>query len=214
MKYVALDIGNVICNVNFDSLLKDLSTTFNISIEDALYFLNRNQKLHDLGLTNMQKELNYHLHVVSQVTVERIMTHWNNSISANPAVVSMFNKMIVENDLQVALLSNIGHEHADMMPRILGQGGFFDNAIKHFSCDVGARKPTLLYYQSFLMEHPEFEGCVYVDDVQENLEAGRRFGFQPYYFALDKMDVGKELPEIEKLILTTGDKPQKNSRWH
>ena len=213
-KYVALDIGNVLCHVNFDNLLKEISDTLNLTLEDSLYFINRNQKLNDLGLTNLKKELHDHTGIVSEVTISRIMTSWNETVYANPVVLGMFNKMIAENELQVALLSNIGHEHAHVMEHVLGVGGFFNHAIKHFSCDVGARKPTALYYQSFLMEHPEFEGCVYVDDVLENLTAGVRFGFQPYHFALDKMDVAQELPEIEKMILATDDKPQKNSRWH
>lgn len=212
MKYVALDIGNVLCQVNFDKLLAEISDTLNISLEDSLYFINRNQKMHDLGLTNMKDELK-DAGLVSPITKNRIMTLWNSSITTHHEVITVFNKMIQDNELQVALLSNIGHEHGALMKDLLGAEGFFDKAIKHFSCDVGARKPTALYYQSFLMEHPEFEGCVYVDDVIENLEAGKRFGFRPYHFALDKMNVAQELVEIEKLILTPSE-PTKNSRWH
>ena len=212
MKYVALDIGNVLCQVNFDKLLAEISDTFNISLEDSLYLINRNQKLHDLGFTSMKDELK-HFGLISPVSTNRIMELWNNSIITNHEAIGQFNSMIKNDKLQVALLSNIGHEHAALMKDLLGADGFFENAIKHFSCDVGARKPTALYYQSFLMEHPEFEGCVYVDDVVENLEAGTRFGFRPYHFALDKMDVTSELAEIEKLILTPSE-PVKNSRWH
>jgi len=191
MKYVALDIGNVLCQVNFDKLLAEISDTFNISLEDSLYLINRNQKLHDLGFTSMKDELK-HFGLISPVSTNRIMELWNNSIITNHEAIGQFNSMIKNDKLQVALLSNIGHEHAALMKDLLGADGFFENAIKHFSCDVGARKPTALYYQSFLMEHPEFEGCVYVDDV---------------------VDVTSELAEIEKLILTPSE-PVKNSRWH
>jgi len=71
-----------------------------------------------------------------------------------------------------------------------------------------------LYYQSFLMEYPEFHGCVYVDDVAENLEAGKRYGFRPYHFDLSKMDTSQELPEIEKMILEVAEAQEKNPRWH
>jgi FMN phosphatase YigB (HAD superfamily) len=201
MKFVALDIGNVLCHVDFSNLLRDLSETLNITTQDALYFINRSQKLHDLGLTVMKDELTDHLKIKSQVTINKLLTSWNNVVKPDLRVLNMYNKMIGEDNLQVALLSNIGIEHAALMEEVLSHNGFFKNAIRHFSCEVGARKPTALYYQSFLMSHPEFQGCVYVDDVVDNLVAGQKFGFKPYHFALDTMNIDEEFPEIEKLIL-------------
>jgi len=213
MMYVALDIGNVLCHVDFNQFLNDLSEALNISIDDAMYFLNRSQKLHDLGLTAMRDELRDHFKIKSPVVIDKLLKSWNNSIRPDFEVLDMFNSMSEKHNLKVALVSNIGIEHAALMEHVLDHNGFFQNAIKHFSCNVGARKPTLLYYQSFLMEHPEFTHCVYVDDAIENLETGKRFGFQTYHFALDKMDTTAELPEIEKLILST-EEMHKNSRWH
>lgn len=214
MKYVALDIGNVLCHVDFNEFLRDLSSELNITLEDALYFLNRSQKLHDLGLTMMKDELHDHFKIKSPVIIERLLLSWNRSIVPNHQVLDMYNTLTQNHNLKVALLSNIGIEHAKQAETILNFGGFFDNAIKHFSCNVGARKPTSIYYQSFLMEHPEFHGCVYVDDVIENLETGTRYGFRPYHFDMSKMDVTEELQEIEKLILVVGEEHEKNSRRH
>ena len=101
----------------------------------------------------------------------------------------------------MALLSNIGTEHAALMEHSLNVGTFFSGAIKHFSCFVGARKPTALFYQSFLLEHPEFYSCLYIDDLQENLDVGKRFGFQTYRFSLDPKDDAGTLTEIEQLIV-------------
>lgn len=201
MKYVVLDIGNVLCHVDFSNLLLDLSETLNITTQEALYFINRTQKLHDLGLTVMKDELTDHFKIKSQVTISKLIKSWNNCIKPDLQVINMFNKLIEKNNLQVALLSNIGLEHAAMMEEVLSHNGFFNNAIKYFSCEVGARKPTHIYYQSFLFSYPEFKGCVYVDDVRENLITGKKFEFQPYHFALDKMSTHEELPEIEKLIM-------------
>ena len=183
MKYVALDIGNVLCHVDFKKFLDDLSEALNITLDDATYFLNRSQKLHDLGLTVMRDELKDHFKIRSPVTIDKLLASWNQCVYPDLNVLNMFNSLTEKHNLQVALLSNIGNEHAILMERALSHNGFFQNAIKHFSCHVGARKPTLLYYQSFLIEHPKFEGCVYIDDVVENLEAGSKFGFRPYHFA-------------------------------
>ena len=119
---------------------------------------------------------------------------------------------------QVALLSNVGLEHAIVMEKILDHhhlhsNKFFSKCVKHLSCQVGARKPTKLYYQSFLQQHPEFEGAAYLDDLQENLDMGKEFGFRPYFFSLEKeqrLTLAK-LKDIESFILHTD---RRNSRRH
>jgi FMN phosphatase YigB (HAD superfamily) len=201
MKYLAVDIGNVLCHVNFDKFLCQLSEALNITLEDAKYFLNRSQKLHDLGLTVMADELRDHFKIKSPVVIDKLLHTWDGSLVPDLDVLNMCNHLTEHHDLKVALLSNIGIEHTSLMEQILEHNGFFHNAIKHFSCQVGARKPSLLFYQSFLMEHPEFQGCLYIDDIVDNLEAGKKFGFRCYHFALDSMDIQAELPEVEKAIL-------------
>lgn len=201
MKYLCADIGNVLCHVSFDQFLRELSEALNITLEDGKYFLNRSQKLHDLGLTVMADELRDHFKIKSPVIIEKLLATWNQCITPDLDILNMCNHLTERHDLKVALLSNIGIEHASLMEQILEHNGFFHNAIKHFSCHVGARKPTLLFYQSFLIEYPEFQGSLYIDDIVENLEMGKRFGFQPYHFALDSMNISEELSEIEKLLL-------------
>ena len=60
MKYCCFDIGNVLCHCSFESLKQLLSKHLNITLSDAEAFVNRNQKLHDLGLTNLSDELRDH----------------------------------------------------------------------------------------------------------------------------------------------------------
>ena len=116
-------------------------------------------------------------------------------------------------DLQVALLSNVGLEHAVQMARVLDIDSFFDKCVKHLSCHVGARKPTKLYYQSFLMQHPEFYGAAYLDDLQENLDASVPFGFRPRRFSLaEHKPLDIYLDSIEDFILQGNS--EENSRRH
>ena len=112
------------------------------------------------------------------------------------------NDLRLSHNLQVALLSNIGVEHAAMMNQVLQDGDFFQGAIKHFSCDVGARKPSKLFYQSFLQQHPEFVGSLYVDDLVENLEASRQFGFRTLHMSLEQSDVDLKILQIEILVVS------------
>lgn len=204
MKYVAFDIGNVLCHVNFDNFLKKISRNLNISIEKAWYFLNRTQKLHDLGLTVIRDELVDHFDLQSEVIINEIVEEWNKCILEEPLMLTLLD-VLTENGVEIALLSNIGSEHMLYLKDLWKDRKGFKNSIHFFSCEVGARKPSLLYYQSFLIQHPEFKNCVYIDDIQANLDAGRKHGLKTIHFALDTFKTKEafeaKIKSIKNLIL-------------
>lgn len=201
MKYICLDIGNVLCHVAAQPFIELISEEFNTTLPEASRFLKRFQQIHDLGYTTMEDELKDKFGAKSPVLLKKLVQAWNDSVRPNDEIITSLNKLREKHDLQVALLSNIGVEHAEMMKEKLSRGGFFPGVIKHFSCFVGARKPSLIFYQSFLMRHPEFKGCLYVDDLQENLDASEEFGFQTYRFSLEEDGFSEKINEIEKIII-------------
>lgn len=200
MKRICLDIGNVLCAVDFSHFLQHLSRTLNITLDEAQYFLNRTQKLHDMGLTSVSDELRDHFKIKSPVIIDELLKLWMGIVwRDNMALENMLEK----HKVQVALLSNIGFEHAEMIKEWQALGRvdpFFPESIKHFSCYVGARKPSSLFYQSFLLDHPEFKGCLYIDDLQENLDTGSKFGFEPFRLSLEEDDISEKLKQIEEMI--------------
>ncbi len=208
MKFCAFDIGNVLVYANFNDFLKKLSKTLNITLEEAMYFMNRSQKLHDLGLTNMSDELRDHFKLKSPVMIEELIIQWNEVIRPADFLLERIDKLEKEHNLKIALLSNVGLEHAARMKQVLGMNTFFNKAIKFFSCDVGARKPTILYYHTFLKLHPEFWGCPYIDDLQENLDVGGSFGLNPFRFSLEELNetnFEEKLAALEAFILNQHD---------
>lgn len=203
-KYICLDIGNVLCDVATQPFLETLSETFNITIPEADRFLKRFQQIHDLGYTTMEDELKDKFGLKSPITINKLVEAWNDSVTPNMAMIDKLNYLRDEHNLQVALLSNIGIEHANMMKIKLQEGNFFPNSIKHFSCFVGARKPSMVYYQSFLMQYPEFKGCIYVDDLTINLEASKQFGFQTFHMSLAEDDVEYKISLLQQLLIDDG----------
>ncbi len=191
--HICFDIGNVLCNVDFSFFIKKLSKSINISIEDVNYFLDRTQKLHDLGLTDIRSELSDHLKIKSSPIVDDLIVEWNKTVTAHTFMISTLNDLI-KNNIKIALLSNIGTEHAALMRNILTPD-IYDNSIKFFSCFLGARKPTHLYYKTFLDMYSNFRGSIYLDDRAENVEAGREFGFKSQHFALDSFGSMSELSD-------------------
>lgn len=196
MKYIALDIGNVICYANLENFVREVSDTFNVPLAEASRWLRSFQQIHDLGQTTMDHQLRHHFGCKSEVTIERLIRHWSDLIQPSLPMLEMLDDLNANHDVQIALLSNIGIEHAAQMPAKLNP--IFDYVIPHFSCEVGARKPTALYYQSFLMQYPQFKGCLYVDDLHENLNASKKFGFQTHHFSLE--DKG-DILEIKEILL-------------
>jgi hypothetical protein len=60
----------------------------------------------------------------------------------------------------------------------------------------------MVYYQSFLLQHPEFKGCLYVDDVVDNLNASKAFGFRTFHMSLQEPWVESKIAEIEAIIVS------------
>lgn len=207
MNYVCLDIGNVLVHVDFSSFLNALSEQLNITLEEAEYFMNRTHALHDMGLTKMSDELRDHFKIRSPVIMKKLLDVWDSVLMPEFDMITKMCYLMDCKNLQVALLSNIGLEHSKVMSLILNlRGDFFNKCIKHLSCQVGARKPSKIYYQSFLAQHPKFRGAAYLDDLQENLEMGAQFGFRPYRFALTDLTYpihNDKLKEIENFIMRT-----------
>jgi FMN phosphatase YigB (HAD superfamily) len=182
MNYLALDIGNVLCNVKQEEFVHLVSEKMNLSTDQVVRSMNRFWELHDVGFTNIRDELIDTFGVKSEIILRDLLDAWDRVISPNYEAINAISKLIDDKNLRVALLSNMGVEHMKSMEYCLLP--IYNTAIKHFSCEVGARKPSKLFFQSFLMEHPEFKGCIYVDDIRANLDAATKMGFVPFYFNL------------------------------
>jgi FMN phosphatase YigB (HAD superfamily) len=186
MKYLAVDLGDVICKVDFDNFKKQLSIAANISLDDAEYFLNRTQKSHDLGMTSISDELHDHFKIKSEPLVNGLVKEWNKTIAINSKMKHFLEEMITKG-VNVALLSNIGIDHSSVIRSVLGET-IYDNSIRFFSCNIGVRKPTYLYYKTFIDMYSKFAGCLYIDDIQENIDTAKLFGLNAINFSLSRMD--------------------------
>ena len=215
--HLAIDIGNVLCHVDLNLIVEKLSRSLNISKEEALWFLTRIQKAHDLGLTTISDELVDRFKIKSELIVSDIIASWNTCIVPNQLVLNKLMELKYQRGLQIAILSNIGFEHKKNLFDILlpRHQNLIKDSVTHFSCDAGCRKPSLLYYQSFLQQYPDFNGCTYVDDLSENLDASKKFGFKTFKFDLNDYyeqnrrfklgyesndELNKKLFELEKII--------------
>lgn len=204
-KYCCFDIGNVLAYVSCDMFLDRVAQRVNISTNLAYDFLCQIQKLHDLGLITLHSEL-VNRFTASNYIYQELLTLWDEALIPEPKMTS-FLQELTNQGIRLALLSNIGFEHAALLDKLWGQEEWYQKAIKHYSCRVGTRKPHSLYYQSFLLQYPDFKGSFYFDDLQENLNASKPFGFETIRFCLNDFLCQEEKMEetIEKLCQTILD---------
>ena len=197
-KYVCFDIGNVICNVDFEAFILHMQNELGVPRYKTWDFLVRTQKLHDVGLSTMKDEAVTFCGEDADKQ-KTLLKEWNKTVKANKTMVKFIKEIILKGG-RVALLSNMGYDHSELMKTELSE--IYHSCDKFLSCEVGLRKPTIAYYHLFLEMYPDYAASgplLYVDDRRENLDAAFKLGFWPEHFELDKYDETKLEEKIEDL---------------
>lgn len=163
MKLVAFDVGNVLVDVNFDEFVSFLGNY----MEEPQHWLNTIHALHDVGHITMEqafaskKELKEH--------VQTLIDAWYQVVQPKYNMIDFVSDLDNKYRVTFALWSNMGLEHYTYLSNNYKMKPLFDNFINHLSFQVGARKPTKLFYQSFFIQHPQFNDVLFIDDLEENL---------------------------------------------
>lgn len=172
-KRIAFDIGNVLFHFDlgpiFDILLK-----MGIVKDDfqAYEFLSGSfQHSQDIGLFDIKESFYNFNNLLSTDELNNIHERWMETFTPSLPMIDIVEELIGKN-YKVALLSNIGKDHAALVRQ---KCKIFDKCIQHFSCEVGARKPTRLYYQSFLIQYGWPNNSLYFDDREDNIAMGSEF---------------------------------------
>jgi len=195
--HVAFDIGNVLVRFKPEKFYVK-AHELGIDQENYEFFLELLQTVQDLGILTFRQGLRtrYRLH---NDDIDALVEAWLSTLEPNEMMLNYF-KNLQDEGAKIALLSNIGLEHSDHLKNIMPE--IFYKSIEHLSYEVGARKPSKAYYQSFLTDHPEWIGSVYVDDRDENLKAGKKYSFKTFKFDLEEiilLPLSKQKKELDKI---------------
>lgn len=196
--HVAFDIGNVLAEIDLSKFTNKLKE-FIPPHEDPMFFLDNLQAMQDLGLTTIRQSLRHHHNINEPEAIEILIHAWNDIVKPNEMMLNFMDNLRSEG-VKIALLSNIGSEHAEFLKRTCSK--MFAGCVEHLSYEVGARKPSKIYYQSFLMDHAEWVGAIYLDDRPENLKVGKQYSFKSFKFCLDEVltwPLSKQRRELEKV---------------
>lgn len=186
--HVAFDVGEVLCEIDWTEFINEYEAARQYRegqgkkiIGNARQFLQIVQRKQDLDLINedeMLLEWGF-----PNGDIDGIVRAWNHAATPNKRMLEA-KKSLQESGVKVAILSNMGRTHYNYLQGICPE--MFEGAIRHISCEVGARKPSKLFFQSFLMENPDFKNALFVDDKNDNLEIGKKFGLRPFSFVLSE----------------------------
>ena len=158
------------------------------------------QTQHDLGIVTYRNFFEHFDMSISKEKVNQILELWNQAVKPNDEMVEFVLDFKKKNG-NIAYLSNIGYEHSQYLTKSYPE--LFDKALLHFSCEVGARKPTKLYFQSFLKEVPDHlpKTHLFIDDREDNCAMALRLGFMPFQFSLkDDINNKFKMKKMETLM--------------
>ncbi|MBR6770984.1 MAG: HAD family phosphatase [Lachnospiraceae bacterium] len=103
-------------------------------------------------------------------------------------------KELKERGYQVLVLSNFGRKAYEECKEALDFMEYMDGGI--LSWQVKVIKPEPEIYQLLIEKYSLIpENCVFLDDLEENLEAARKFGIHTIHFK-DREQAGKELNQL------------------
>ncbi len=202
-KHIALDIGQVLVHVDNNIFYRELVLQKCCSnMEEADMFLTAVQPSLDNGIYDMQSALYTYFPTLLDYQIDALIEAWLAVVSVCKPTLDILTQVIAEG-ANVSLLSNIGKDHAEYLSDICGEQ--FNYCVKHFSYLVGARKPTKLYFQSFLLEQfnvPYYKGNIlFLDDKLENIEAAKAHGFNAKIFDIAQYNTAEEAAaDMVKLI--------------
>ena len=199
---ICFDLGNVIIECDVDKFYDQMKDYFSeekykqlIAMRDII------QTQHDLGIMTYRNFFEHFDASLSKENLNQILQLWDDAIQPNKEMVDMiydFKKNHGKNS--TAFLSNVGFEHSQKLLKTCPD--LFQDSLIHFSYQVGARKPTKLYFQSFLNEVPKHikSNHLFIDDREDNCMMAQNLGFLSFQFSL-KDDLNNKIKMKKMQVL-------------
>jgi epoxide hydrolase-like predicted phosphatase len=196
IKCVISDLGNVILDFDVFRFYRKIAESSPYSPEQIARIVRENLKLlrpYSTGKISPQQffeGISQKLQLASDY--DSFFTAYNNVFKLNPDVVKSLKKLKPKHRL--IMLSNTDVKHfafvKDSFPEIF----FFDDYV--LSYEVGWMKPDPQIYEIALKRaKARAEECVFIDDLEENIEVAARMGIHTIHFR-PQIDFEAELRKL------------------
>lgn len=188
MKF-ALDLGNVLAHIDFTHFIeKGIEFKCFKNEKEGFHFINYCTPLMDVGSLSIIDALKFN-YKLTEEKLAIMLDFWLRSVYANDDMFIFLEKLIIQGH-KIAILSNLGVEHVAMVRNVFPD--VINKCVQHFSCEVGVKKPSKLFFKTFLDENIDFKSATFIDDRNENLLTAKKFHFKTNQFRLDEWDSSEE----------------------
>lgn len=187
-KIIALDIGGVCLNLRHDAAFKH----FGIMPDDLTPEFITTAGMYERGIVGTDKFVNaVSVMLNNAMTEEEIIYGWNLIIGDEIEGMPELLKELTDAGYRLVFFSNTNESHILDMYRRLPFTRFVSGAV--YSYEAGLVKPDEAMYDAF--EKSYGRPFLYIDDLEENIAAGLRKGWNSVRFTgVD--DLRKEINEL------------------
>lgn len=188
MKYFLFDIGHVLVDFDYQMFLDAVATDTG---QPCGPLKGRDLEMHDAVETGEISDAEWVAYLNDSMGVswslDDLTSLWTRIFTHHEAGRALFEEA-KQKASPVYLLSNIAKHHVDAIER--NWPGIFDGVQgKFFSYQIGVRKPHPKIYRHVLDElRVEGSQCFFVDDLPDNIETARTFGFNAHLFTPEKIE--------------------------
>lgn len=175
------DIGNVLLRLHFDRFHNTILGAPDAPLPPELVSI---KEPYESGEIDDETFVRRSLEVLaSPLTPDQFIAAWRDIFSPNEPMWDVVNQLKEQNH-RLILFSNTNGLHTTSF---LAQYRVFDHFDHHhFSQEVKAMKPETDFYQKAIEQYQiDPAETLYLDDLPENIEAGRRHGFTSWQYDLD-----------------------------
>lgn len=183
IKCVISDLGNVILNFDSSIFYKKISESSPYTPEQIANIVDENFKLLRAFGTGRISPKEFFKEVSDKLQLstdfESYFSVYNNVFALKPDVIKTLAKLKAK--YRLILLSNTDVKHVGFIKKKFPEIFFFDDYV--LSYEVGWMKPDPQIYQIALEKAKAEAGeCVFIDDLEENIEVAAKIGIHTILF--------------------------------
>ena len=182
-----VDIGNVLCVFDFDAMLERLAARSRGSVQEAMGEFDTLKDRYESGAWDDERFI---AHVTAAVQFEgdrdEFVRIWSEIFTLNAPMAATVASLAGAGH-PLYLLSNTNGLHLDYLVRTFPVFSHFAGGV--FSHLAGSIKPAPPIYETAIENFAlDPAGTLYVDDLPQNIAAGRRLGFRSHQYSPDRHD--------------------------
>jgi putative hydrolase of the HAD superfamily len=183
IRALLLDIGQVILRINIPRAARRLADGAGKTPEQVIAAIEADPKMVSFQEGGLRPE-EWHEHLKGRLGLglgfEEFCAAWNSALEAEPILDAEFFSGL-RPGLRLGLISNtdpIHVKHVESEFAVIASV-----PVRLYSCSVGKRKPHReIYERAIAALRAPTQAILYVDDVEEFVEAGKQAGMQVHHF--------------------------------